>query len=621
MNIRWEIDTESGWLYLKPGSTKEIDLKSELYRVLEHKFKQSSKSYNMEIQLIHDLRNDAFGVNIPHLQETVILKRYIYLLQKLMRLLPDDLIQFEWNNDHVSSLQQEFTNSLFQLASFYSILAVQTDVENTTETLDKKGVYFQYTAGILHHLELNYHIMLAQAQEVYYTKSVHNKIRDSVLVQLCQQIVLFYKNSVEEYADYCSLKRIYFTALSYYHYSRACHNNNKLHDQKAYLCEILKLINTVETKDLRYSKLFQDIESLKLQTINALNQIDETLIAGEIKDLPSAQLVKCLLPKDLILSEEDEDPLFSGLLSLDTIQEIEEYQLQLEEFVRNELLLPIQKLDDELARDRSLDEKIASLNSQTVPVVLEKCRDNLLALGSYERLRTLREELKDLKLECRQELDCIWSLKLPETGENETVMKSFHIYEQYLKKSIEGDELIFTQIDELTPFLRIFDNYEQLRAYLPDKEYAKLNPNLADVIKDYETLKKDMDCLDKDKANFVKSVNEKHSKIDLIELVRKDNIDVESVFKKEIVKFEKEMESLEELVKRQCEVSRQCCDLNVRFTSASKDLKVNYKFKETVNVLKSTYDGFEETLKNLNQGLEFYRNLLANITSKKGNLL
>lgn len=631
MDFCWDLDDESGWLFLAPCTTRTVDLKHELQRVIEHEFKQPSGQYKLEMQLIHDLRNDSLCVNAsdvrPHLEEVVMLKRYVHLVQKLMRLLPDDAVQFEWNETVFQSLKQEFTHALYQLASFYSLLALDCSDE-TEETLDKTGIYFQYAAGIVNRLGGEYRVLLAQAQEVYYMKSLRSELRDSVLVQLCVQIALFYREASSVNETYCLLKRIYYTALAYYHYSRTCHRNNKLHDEKAYLSEIVRLVDTNQTENSQYSKLLQDMESLKLQAVNALGALDESLVAGEIKDLPSAQLVKCLLPKDLIVTEvdvDDDDPLFPGLLSLDTVREIEEYQQQLDEFVRNELLVPMDNLDKEMDRERAavdVEGKIAALHARTVPAVLEKCRDEILTLGSHSKLHELKEELEKLKFECRQELDFVWSLKVPESNpKNETIMKSFHIYEQYMKKSVEGDELIFTQIDELTPFLKVFDDYEQLWAYLPDKEYLKLNPALSDVVNEYELLKKAIEQFDKDKIAFVEHAKRKLAKIDMIELMKKEDNDVESVFKNEIVKFGKEVEQVEELENRYRDICRQYREVGMKLGTTTKDLKLNYKFKETVNVLKSTHTGFQETYQNLNQGVEFYRNLLDNITSKKNSLL
>lgn len=614
MNLEWELDLESGFMFLCRKITRPVNLNAELERVIEQEFQQSASPYKLQLQIVNDLRNESLCEDKEiQIEDVIKLKKYAIMLQQISQLVPDDTIEFEWDDVKFRSLDLEHRYVLYQLASFYSLLAV------LEESYDKAGIYFQYCAGILEKLNCSYELMLAQAQEMYYLKCVKNGFKDSILVKLCHQIWHLYK--VHDGSDYYTLKRIYYICLTYYHYSKACRSNNKLHDEKAYICEIIKLLDTVNNDEPKYFKALQDLENLKLKTLTILDSLDDDLIVGEIKELPFAQLVKCLIPKDLLNVENHDGELFEGLLSLDKVNEIREYQAQMLSFIENELILPIGKLEEFLKNECSLidiDGKIQKLLTPNVPQKLENYRDQLLSLGSHEKLQSLDNELKRYKDECRKELDFVWSLKLPQNGRSETTIKSFHIYEQYMKQSVNGDELISTQITELTPFLQVFDDYQTLKEYLPDKEYLLLNNGLEAIVKEHNMLKGKLGLLEKEELKFLNEVKEKYEKINFINSYKKkQNESIEKIFKDEILKFGKEIEKVESFQEKQDELLAIYRHLNVRFMTECKDLKCNYKFNETVEVLKSTYDGFQETYKNLNQGLEFYKNLLENILVKK----
>jgi programmed cell death 6-interacting protein len=668
-----EIDTESGFLYIIPKKTEYISLDQQISNIIETEFKQSSKKFNQELKLINDLRNDSLLFNIKkdsiNLETITKLKKYITILYKLIEIIPDNLIQFKWTNDSYknnSSIKIELENSIYQLSSYYSILAINYINENNIEeSLKKAGIYFQYSAGCLNLLENQtslINLMLAQSQEIYYKKAIQDNFKNTILVKLSIQISDYYNdilidddnnndnNNNNDLINYIFLKKNYYLCLSYFKFHEYCKEKSKYGDSISYLEESKKLISNININNSKFYIILQNLENLKIKILNDLQILlheNEMLYLQKIpnfnklNELPRAILVKCLKPKDIDNSYNDEIIVLNGLIKLDIINEIEDYQLKLNEFTENEIIKPINILNDqlnELLKETNIIDKINKIINSEIPQNIIEYRNNLLEFGNIEKFQDLLNQIINTKNECRLKLDNIWKLLKDQINYEESLAKSygynvwkldildkdvqcsvlintFKIYENYLKQSENGDELTKIQVNQLLPFLQIFEDFENLRKYIPNADYLKMNPNLEICINNLQTNLKNFEILKDNKLTFLNNVNKKLESINLIKLY-KPELKIEDILKNEIMKFENEIKLVENFKFEQSQLITNFYENYTEFNKLKNRLIISPKRLETLDVLNSTYNGYLETLENLNQGKEFYQNLLDNINVK-----
>lgn len=692
------LDTENDLLYLKPHITTNVDFSSILAEVIDHRFHQPSELYKQDLQLITDLRNDSF---ITHVEEVVDLeiitklKKYYALLDTLISKFPDDIIDFQWSGLVFKSLKLEKIYILYQLASYYSILAIK-ESKAEEDGLKKAGIYFQYSAGCLNIVQQLYSLaynqlfpfnlsqietlktaMLAQSQEIYLRKAMIDQLKDSVLLKLAIRISDFYDEALQILGkkeenknlplSYFQLKKVYYLCVSFNFYSAHCKKKRKYGEEISYLDQSFELLSQLsQIEDAQCSKLLQDIENLRMQIINKLGTLkheNEMLHLQKVpsfdtlKPLPRAELVKCLVPKDLEL-ETNSNELFIGLVSLEIVEQVYEYQNRFEDFLNCEILAPVTKLNqqiDELLISSNFEDEIAQVASNAdLPLSVIQSREKILQLGNLGEIASLMSALQALKLKCRFKLDTVWKLLKDQTIEEEALAKyygydrwtlgvieddkvgailinSFKIYENYMKQSEDGDKLICTQVEELRPFLEVYEDEKQLRSYIPDADILVLNPSLQSIMADLRELSLMLNNLENERNSFLKSVKKKvaserileqyihvsNEKLKGIKTSPTERADVlGELLKEKIMNFNNEVEYTGRTRVIQEELVSKFSNKTLEFINMKDRLRVSNCRKEALQVLDSTYEGFFEVIGNLNQGKEFYQNLLDNIEVK-----
>ncbi|GAV29920.1 hypothetical protein PMKS-003426 [Pichia membranifaciens] len=565
------LDRENGLLYLTPNITSSVNFGAILGDVIDNRFHQSSELFKQDIQLITDLRYESFPSRIEDVNLEVItkLKKYCNSLTALISIFPDDVVPFQWSKSIIKSLNVEKLYIVYQLASYYSILAVK-ESKRDEEGLKKSGIYFQYSAGclgivhqllyqtplqsfplILKEVEALKTVMLAQSQEMYLQKAKLDQLKGSILLKLAIQL---YQNG---------------------------------------------------------------------STSN----------------------------------------LFIGLIPLQVVGQVCEYQSRFEDFINCEIVAPIEKLNQqihELFISSNIETEINKLTSNCeLPTLLIQSREKLMQLGNLEKIANSINNLQELKLKCRFKLDNVWQLLKDQTVEEESLAKyygydkwnlgvleddkvgailinSFKIYENYMKQSEEGDKLICTQIEELKPFLEIYNDEKLLKSYVPETDVLVLNPSLPPIIDSLREVSMLLQRLEGERVCFLKKVKKKGSRVRIIDQYRHrssksrmenvsastDNLQnlLGDILKDEILKFNDELEYLGSTKITQDEFISKFSTCNIELINLKDRLKISAKRKEALHVLDSTYQGFFEVVGNLNQGKDFYQNLLDNVDVKMNQL-
>lgn len=654
--ISTTIDVENGLMFINPLNIVKLNLVEILSSIIDSKFHQSSNLFYQDIKLINYLRNNSLipptEIYSIDLKLITSLRKYHYIYDELI-----NLKFFSNNND-------EKLNIIYQLSSYYSILAIQEsklDIEN----LKKAAIYFQYSAGYLNSLDQNSSnwislLMLIQSQEIYLKIAIIDNLKFSVLLKLSNQISDYYSQIYKLNPNsYFNLKSIYFKLITYNLYSKICHNDKKLNDQLIYLHECNILINKfnhlLNNIDNKYSSLLQDFENLKIEILNNLNNyssinINDIILPQKIKKLPMILLAKPLLPNNKEFQNTFE--IFNNtLLPLNLVNEILEFQNRFNDFINLEIKIPVNLLNDKLNESLNIynlkfENQIKTQLNLEIPENLLTFRNKLLQFNNIIGLEEKINVINSLKLNCRHKLNSIWDLlKNQIEFENENLISQWHenlnsiendekggvlintfkIYENYLVESNKSDKLILTQFNDLKPFLTIYDDLNNLKDYLPDSNLFILNPSLESIITNMNQIKNSLTSLFQERVSFLEKVNKKSLKINFVDLYKDKNSnnnnndnenEISDIFKHEILKFDREIDYISKTKLNQEILIKKFNSFCDEFKNLNKNLKISPERANSINVLHLTFNGYFDILENLNQSHQFYQNLLDNLEVK-----
>ena len=624
-------DDESGMMYLRPLRTVKVDLVNVFKRIFEIELNQDIKPYLQTIQLLNDLRNELFidmnDIWTINLSIIIKLKKYISLLNSLNNdKLPIDVINFQWDDKIDNSLQFEINSSIYQLGSYYSILAI---IELRNEDYKKSGIYSQYCIGCLSILNDKFtclmKLMLAQSQEIYLLQAQFDNFKNSILIKISMQISDYYNDCIDN--DYNYLKFTYFKLFSYILFANINFNKNNKSIGQMYILESRDIINQCNYENYsKFTKIIQDFESLKLK-LNVEMEMDSNALVKPFNTLP--ELPRVILVKSLIPNHLNDETIFDSLIPYTIVTQLIDCSKQFENFINEQLISPLEEISIEI--DKLLKkEKIIqdSINNDQIPPIIVEQKSHILQNGGIEIINELYQNLTNLKSKCRLSLDNTWTKinehdmkKIEKDPVGSMLINSFKIYENYIKQSEDGDELINTQVNELKPFLEIYNSEDSLKEYLPSSNVLEINPkfkekyeHLINIIESLKQFKKNVD-------NTIIKVNDKAKKCDIFENYRNNrDIDLDELLKNLIFKFTKDVDTVTQFNEDKIEKYQQFENVFKDFNRCKENVKISNKRLESIKVLKSTFEGFNECLNNLNNGMEFYQNLIDNITVKNDQL-
>lgn len=617
--------SESGFLFIKPLSTSYFDFVNVLSPLISVELHQNPKDFAFNLKQLNDLRVETLSNPSTITFELITkLKKYQTLLPYVKTHFPN--LMFEWENQLVD-FNKELQNINYNLSAYYSILATSLISSN----LKRSAIYFQYSAS-LNDQFMN--ILLGQAQEIYYQTALSNSFKDSLITKITIQVADFYdQRETEGIWSYVYLKYVYFRCLSYLKYSLNCKDKGVA---KACLQECQNLYSSIgDIQDVEFAQLSQDLENIKLKVINRFDEMEDVDV-GKLGELKRCILAKPIEPPDL----EVEAP-FQKLIPKNIVEKLLVYEKTFDEFIQNELMTPLVELNIDL-NVSNIEYELEKITGKFVPEIILQYRDQLIELGGIEKLDNLWNTLTFLKNECRLKLDNIWILLKNQTQYEETlalehgyenwkleilennqqagpIINSFKIYENYIKQAENGDNLINIQINEIRPFISIFHKMPILKEYIPDAEYIDMNPQLKDVVQSLRKCIEDIKSLVEERNKFTAQLKHKAKRFDAFQKYQKGE-DLNSLLKNEIMTYSKEIEFVDNSKQKQLNMIETLNEQTVQFSRIKTSLKVSAKRIETINVLKASFEGFLETLKNAKQGVEFYQNLLENIKSKTSQL-
>ena len=220
-------------LYIPYRETDAIDLGNELRNIINKEYFQPSSKFDKDLQTIRNLRNNISNLKNEQVnnKDEEICIHYYHQLSNVIKKFPDECVEFSWYGTlgygrsgptKSRSLRIEQLNILYQLGSYFSQAAL-VESRYSDEGLKKSCSYLQAAAGCfdsmivqiqkeneketgmiriprdLHPETLQFlkHLMIAQAQETIWQKSLASGMKDSVIARLSIQTSEYYSTAAK----------------------------------------------------------------------------------------------------------------------------------------------------------------------------------------------------------------------------------------------------------------------------------------------------------------------------------------------------------------------------------------------------------------------------------------
>lgn len=284
---------------------------------------------------------------------------------------------------------------LYNLAALYSQLAVSLN-RSTSDGLKSACNYFCQAAGVLSHLrteiipdmrslppedmdtmtlESLQQLMLAQAQECFWSKAVKDGLKDGLIAKLAAKVSDFYDQAAEfgtksdtistEWIHHMTAKHHHFAAAAQYRASRECLEKQKFGEEVARLRDSLACANEALKESRWINKVvLGDLNGLKAKVSEDLKRAekDNDIIylmsvppKSELKTLDRAGMATARVPQEVsdpasTLGDEGMfgQPLFARLVPYAVHIAASIYEERKNRLVNNSIIDELEKLSSEL---------------------------------------------------------------------------------------------------------------------------------------------------------------------------------------------------------------------------------------------------------------------------------
>lgn len=577
--------------------------------------------------------------------------------------------------------QNSYTGSGLKKAGIYFQYAAGCFQHMDELELSKKidSVPLDMTSNFL--CSLTY-LMLASAQEMCWLKAVTEGLKDRVVSKLSMQTHVYYasayaymRHSVgipSDWTGFCQFKSIHFEAASFYRLATHYLQQEKYGEAICRLQKCMDLVSQAQKIRIDNDQAAQDLANLakvagedlrKYQRENDLIYLQEIPDIGSIEAPQSANLVKPLITTELAhpldaFTPEYGKPLFEDLIPYNVIQYAAGFKERCINYVDSNFKQPLIELNrkiDTYSVESDLKAQVdAVMRPQSVPSSIHDYQRSIKEIGGISKLDNIVNDLQSLKLKARFELDSNWKLinrscenddsaralygakrwtLRPLKEEASDLVGSFVQFETYLKDSENGDQTIYSQIQQLRPFLEVFEDDESLEQFIPKADVIVLNPKLQKLISEAQKQSTELSELKSERKTFLSSISNEVDNLDMIpkvmakykELSRKEGVTLdeksfESVSEEAIGNFSEKLDFVMKSTQKQNLLIAKMKKLNLEFIEAKHNLKIPSDREQALSVLGKTYHGYCEVIGNIKQGLAFYNDFLTSLQVKHDEL-
>lgn len=355
--------------------TLEVDFAAELSKLIDTTSFQTASFFQSDILQVVAARNNAItpDISIDGLSE---LKEYYAKLLQLEKKFPNNQIEFTWfqtlsqksRGCSQYSLQWEKLTIIYNIGCMYSLLALNSN-NDAAESLKTSCLYFQNAAGCFKYvleqqvalgttpvvddatLNALTSLMLAQAQECFWFKAVQDKLKDSLIAKLSQQIVDFYSEAISDaqrgklirndWINHLKAKKAYFNAVTYYRIGLSLNEKKQFGNVVKALQMALQFVN--ESKLSSQAKFKTVIESSLKEAQRDNDFIYLQQVPSELPATKPALMVKPSSTATFLPSIEKE--LFKDLIPIEVMDYCTAYNERQDEYIEQRVTKPLISLN------------------------------------------------------------------------------------------------------------------------------------------------------------------------------------------------------------------------------------------------------------------------------------
>ncbi|CAH0558884.1 unnamed protein product [Brassicogethes aeneus] len=570
----------------------------------------------------------------------------------------------------VSSLSYEKVCVLFNIAALQSAVASVQSIEND-EGLKLSAKLLQQSAGIFNHLkstvmltiqqdptpDLNpdtlgalSSLMLAQAQEMFVHKAIHDNMKESIVAKLASACEDLYAECLKTFQrenlkniwekDWVPLiagKQAGFNAIAELYQSMICKNDKIIGEEIARLTRSVELFKSAQQRSgIPY--LFQTLCNKAERNLNEAKKDNDFIYHERIPDIKSvnpigkAQMAKLQTPGHP-MSQNFRD-LFSELVPVAVHQALASYDLRKTEIVNTEITRlreSTQELNGLLASlNLPAAIEVADSSSGLPPSILEKA--NIISqLGGITELKQMVTELPELLQRNQDILDETDRMLNEEKEADDSLRQQFKEkwtrvasdkltdifrsnsakYRQIINNAVEADKVVRQKFETHKNGMEILSKPpSEIEAALPHSgstgnvENSSAVVTLRQLMEEVETIKAERDVIEselKSAATDMKGV--------FLSALSKDGAISEAPLSVETLgkTYGPLQKQVAESVQRQAGLVDRIQQAHSQFTQEGGSTNGG---RETMMCqLASAHDAFRDLQNNLKEGTKFYNDL------------
>lgn len=489
-------------------------------------------------------------------------------------------------------------------------------------------------------------LMLAQAQEIFVHKAIHDTMKDLVIAKLASQAEELYADALKlfqkeifrsfwdkEWVPLITAKQSGYRAMAELYQSSVCKANKLIGQEISRLEYAVDLFKAAQSRSNK-SNLFEEYANKAQRRLNEVKKDNDFIYHERIPDIKNLEpigkaIIAKLLPINNPMSSNFKD-LFDNLLPVGVHQALSSYEVRRTELVNTEisklremtqvlntvlasLNLPA-AIEDKSGTEvpRSLIEKAvfvrnaggiqaleASMNE--LPDLLQRNRDIL-----DETVKMLDEE-RDSDNQLREQFKERWT-RTPSNKLTEQLRSNAGKYSLIIDNAITADKTVrekFNNNKEGMEILSLSEN--QLSTVIPSGsavQESRAVQNLRNLMEEVETLKAERDVIESE----LKSTSFDMKSSFLSALAKDGAIDEPNLSVENIGKIYGPLTSqIRDSSVRQDNLISNIQSAHSEFT---REQSGSGSSRETMLCkLASAYDAFKELKNNLQEGAKFYNDL------------
>ncbi|KAL8696939.1 MAG: hypothetical protein Q9224_002541 [Gallowayella concinna] len=582
----------SNILFLPFRRTNAVSMSAAIKQYISTKYDQHPDMFKKDLDTIDHIRTNAVNTLEAHVSGIQKLTLYAAQLVWIGGKFPIDIgVDFAWypalgfntqRPESQNNLRFELANILYNLAALYTQLAISLN-RSTSDGLRAACNYFCQAAGVIAHLkdtvipdlrttppedmdtmtlESIQQLLLAQAQECFWSKAVKDGLKDGLIAKLAAKVCDFYDQAADygtksdtistEWIHHMTAKHHHFAAAAQYRASRDCLDKQRYGEEVARLRDSLVCVNEALKESRWINKIvLGDLQGLKARVTEDLKRAekDNDIIylvpvppKSELKTLDRAGMATARIPQEVsdpysAFGDRGAfgQPLFARLVPYAVHVAVSIYDERKERLVNTTIIDELegltQKLRD-LLQSLNLPGSLQALEKPLgLPPSLNAHAEEIRQQDGLHKLRRSMHEISKLKTnDAAMYQEGVGLLKTEAEDDDKTRMKhgtdrwnrhpskeaGKHLYAKideidgYLKSAASSDDLVKNKLKECEGAIDLLGSSpRELESYIPNSKRATLTPAVEQAVDGLRSVLSDVTKLEHRRKKKIQEVREK----------------------------------------------------------------------------------------------------------------